>query len=70
MVCSKQARDGELFLQATGAVAEGLGGEHQWLGSARLIKLFLFVPYSHAGVSNKDCRATSKFGEPDRQTAS
>ena len=28
--------------------------------SARPIKLFLFVPYFHAGVSNEECRATSK----------
>ena len=56
----KQARGGELFLQSTGAVAERLDGENQWPDMARPIKLFLFVPYFHAGVSNEECRATSK----------
>lgn len=40
----EQARDGQPFLQATGAVAERLDREHQWPGSARPSKLFLFVP--------------------------
>jgi hypothetical protein len=39
------------------------------MASARPIKLLVVVPYSHAGVSNEDCRAISKLKEPDQHTA-